>query len=109
VQSRITEVLPGFDAERTPEVALALRRGSLSQSFHEEQRALLDELPQLRDGLPRLSASTTVVVGTHDRVTSPADGRTFAAAVGAHLVELDGGHLLPLQRPDDVADAIAAA
>ena len=25
------------------------------------------------------------------------------------IVELDGGHLLPLQRPDDVADAIAGA
>lgn len=109
VQSRITELLPGFEAERSPEIALALRRGSLSRSFHEEQRALLDELPQLRDGLPRLAAPTTVVVGTHDRVTSPADGRAFAAAVGARLVELDGGHLLPLQKPDAVAEAIEGA
>lgn len=106
----ITRLLPGIDPELTPEIAHAWRRGTLWRSFHREQRALFDELPALADGLADLSVPTTVVVGAHDRITSPAAGRAFAASVGARLVDLPrAGHLLPMQAPGQVADAIAGA
>jgi pimeloyl-ACP methyl ester carboxylesterase len=65
----------------------------------------------LRAQLPALSVPTTVVVGGRDRLTPPRLGRTIARAVpGARLVEVaDGGHMLPLEAPDLLADLIGAA
>jgi pimeloyl-ACP methyl ester carboxylesterase len=50
-----------------------------------------------------------VVVGDADRFTPPAHGRAIAAALpGSELVELaDGGHVVMLEHPRAVTDAIA--
>ena len=110
VQRRVTRLLPGLDPAHLPEVARSWRNGSLWRSFYREQRALFDELPRLRDGLPQIAVPTTVVIGTHDRVTNPDAARTFASAVGARLVEVPhAGHMLPMQEPAEVAKTIAAA
>ena len=53
---------------------------------------------------------TTVIVGQRDHVTDPRAGRNYALDAGARLVEVpDAGHLLPMQRPAEVAAAIATA
>ena len=47
----------------------------------------------VRRELPKVAASTLVLVGRHDWVCTPAAGRVLAAAIpGARLVELDAGH-----------------
>jgi NAD(P)-dependent dehydrogenase (short-subunit alcohol dehydrogenase family)/pimeloyl-ACP methyl ester carboxylesterase len=52
----------------------------------------------------------TVVVGSRDRLTPPKLGRALAQRLRARVVELpDAGHMLPLERPDEVAGAISAA
>ncbi|GAC1315860.1 MAG: hypothetical protein NVSMB25_00510 [Thermoleophilaceae bacterium] len=107
-QQRVERALPGFGAEHSAELARAWRRGPLWRSFYREQTALFDELPTLREGLARMSTTTTVVIGSNDRITPPSVSRRFAASIGAGLVEVPhGGHLLPMQAPSEVADAIA--
>lgn len=55
-------------------------------------------------GLPAL-----VLWGVRDRSLSPAYGRRVAAALGAAFVPiLNAGHVLPAQRPERVAEEIAA-
>jgi pimeloyl-ACP methyl ester carboxylesterase len=63
-----------------------------------------------REGIASIGVPTTVLVGTHDRLTPVARARVLAGCIpGAELVVLPGfGHMLPLEAPDEVADAIAA-
>jgi len=65
----------------------------------------------LRDGIAGISVPTTVMVGTHDRLTPPHLATQMADAIpGAKLVTLDGkGHMLPLEAADKVADVIKSA
>ena len=50
---------------------------------------------------------TVVVVGDADRFTPPAHGRAIAAALPeSDLVEVEGGHVVMLERPDAVTDAL---
>jgi len=65
----------------------------------------------LRAGLGSIGAPTTVVVGRRDALTPHRLGRAIAKAVpGARLVEVpNGGHMLPYEEPDLVADLIAEA
>jgi pimeloyl-ACP methyl ester carboxylesterase len=101
LRRRIAPLVPGSDATRWPELARAWR------SFWVEQRALVDDLPTLRGAL---AVPTTVIIGARDHVTDPMAARRYAAGVGARLVEVpDAGHLLPMQRPAEVARAISVA
>ncbi|MBW0102119.1 alpha/beta fold hydrolase [Pseudonocardia sp. KRD291] len=52
------------------------------------------------------SVRTVSVVCTGDRVASPDAGRRHAAAVGAELVELPGGHFPMLTRPGELAELL---
>ncbi|MFE1665101.1 alpha/beta fold hydrolase [Microbacterium sp. P02] len=55
----------------------------------------------LRPGLARVAAPTLVVSGADDAICPPSFHTEIAAAVpGARMVTLEGGHLLPLERPD---------
>jgi pimeloyl-ACP methyl ester carboxylesterase len=55
------------------------------------------------------SLPAVIVVGDQDRLTPPAHGRAIAAALpDADLVEVsDGGHVVMLEHPDAVTDALA--
>ena len=98
---RIAPLVPGADASRWPELRRAWR------TFWVEQRALVDELPGLDASF---DVPATVMVGARDHVTDPAAARAYARRVGARLVEVpDAGHLLPMQRPAEVARAIEVA
>jgi pimeloyl-ACP methyl ester carboxylesterase len=63
-----------------------------------------------REGLGDIDVPTTVLVGTHDRLTPPRRARLLAERIpGAELVVLPGaGHMLPIEEPDRVAEAILA-
>lgn len=62
----------------------------------------------LRAGLERIAVPATVLVGTHDRLTPPPLGRQLAELLpDAELLLLPGaGHMLPLEEPDRIIDAI---
>ena len=100
LRRRIEPLVPGADPSRWPELTRSWR------TFWVEQRALFDDLPDLRGSI---DAPATVMVGTRDHVIDPAAARRYASAIGARLVDVaDAGHLLPMQRPAEVARAIAA-
>ena len=62
----------------------------------------------LRPCLEQITVPATVMVGTRDRLTPPRLARQLAASLpDAELVVLPGsGHMLPLEEPDRIIDAI---
>jgi pimeloyl-ACP methyl ester carboxylesterase len=81
------------------------------RAFVREQRFLVRDLSALERRLPAISAPTTVVAGTRDRVVPLAAARRLATQIpGAELVELEhAGHLLHVQRAGAVAEIIAGS
>jgi pimeloyl-ACP methyl ester carboxylesterase len=54
-------------------------------------------------------APTIVLAGSADTVVAPASAASLAGRIdGARLVEVDGGHLLPVEHPGAVADAVVS-
>lgn len=92
---------------------LVLTRDLLVDTTPGARRGFLTAMQamDLRDGIAEIGLPTTVLVGTRDTLTPPARASELVDAIpGAKLVTLDGyGHMLPLEAPDAVADAILAA
>jgi pimeloyl-ACP methyl ester carboxylesterase len=65
----------------------------------------------LLEGIAAIDLPTTVLVGSRDRLTVPANADQMVATIpGARLVTLkDRGHMLPLEDPDTVTDEIIRA
>jgi pimeloyl-ACP methyl ester carboxylesterase len=87
-------------------------RGALGRhrrTFAAEQRALLQELPEVHAALGGIRVPTAVVVGRWDVVVRPSAGRTLAVAVpGAELIELPrSGHFVARDAPDELARIVA--
>ena len=78
------------------------------RSFTIEQRSMMEELPTISAGLGAITAPAIVVAGDLDRVVSPASQRALADALpNGILVRVSGvGHLVPLEAPELVAEAI---
>jgi len=77
------------------------------QSFLVEQRALLAETPELERALCRIAVPTAVVTGSSDRVVPFAAARSLAMRIpGAELVVVGGGHLLPVDEPEQLAEVV---
>ena len=102
----VVEAIPTVRAALGRDGGPALGRGR--QSFLVEQRALLAETPELERALSRIGVPTVVVTGASDRVVPRSAARALAQAVpGAELVVLPGGHLLPFERPQDIATVVS--
>ena len=80
-------------------------------SFVSEQRMLIRELPDLEVLLGDISAPTTIVIGSADRLVPPASARRLSDQIpGAELIELErADHLLPQRQARRVADVILGA
>lgn len=62
----------------------------------------------LRDSTARIGVPTLVVAGTHDLVTSPANGRFLADHIlGAHYAELPTAHLSNIEAPTAATSAVS--
>ena len=81
------------------------------RSFVREQRFLVRDLPVLERRLGQISAPTTIVAGTADRVVPIAAARRLAGQIpGAELVELEhAGHLLHQHHAGELARVVAGA
>ncbi len=63
--------------------------------------------PDSRPQLGAIAVPTLVIGGRDDKITPPDGMRAMARAIpGATCVEVPGGHLAPLEFPDEVAAAI---
>jgi pimeloyl-ACP methyl ester carboxylesterase len=80
------------------------------QSFVTEQRRLLDELHLLEPALNSLNVPVSVLNGSADRVVPPSVGARLTSAIpGAERTVLVGAHhLLPLDHPEEIAEAVRA-
>lgn len=81
--------------------------GRARRSFLVEQRALLAETPQLEDSLRQIAVPTAVVTGASDRIVPLGAARALAARLpNAELFIMPGGHLLPFEKPEQIADLV---
>jgi len=76
-----------------------------------EQRALLDELPEIAARVDAIRAPAVVVVGDADRIVRPSSQEALADRLPqAEVVRVvHAGHMLLRERPDIVAAAIIRA
>ncbi|MFE1646669.1 alpha/beta fold hydrolase [Microbacterium sp. P01] len=93
---------PAVAASRPDLVERTLRMGDeTGASALRAQLQMQTTRVDLRPGLARVAAPTLVVSGADDAICPPSFHTEIAAAVpGARMVTLEGGHLLPLERPD---------
>ncbi len=93
------------------EAGRSLRSPRAWRAFVVEQRALLHELPQLERELVQISAPTTIVIGSEDRVVPPRSAELLQRQIPhAQLQVLCGvGHLLPLFQPERLSEIILHA
>jgi len=91
--------------------ATRLRSPAAWRAFTIEQRSLVRDLPALEQRLPRISAPTTIVAGSGDRLVPVTAAGTLAAQInGAELIVLErAGHFVQLQFPRRLADIIGGA
>ena len=83
---------------------------SAGQERFDAQIAALVGRPELDELLPRIACPTLVMTGELDQWAPPAQHETIAARVtNSKLVIVPGaGHMLPLEAPGEVNDAIAS-
>jgi pimeloyl-ACP methyl ester carboxylesterase len=83
------------------------RRGPHWRSFHREQQALISETGEIENRLGRIAAPAVLLGGTRDTAVPLTAVRALGAALPAATVrEVDAGHLLTLEAPQAIADAI---
>lgn len=95
------------DAELRATVMVMAR--ALGPDVFVAQSEALRTRGDLRPALGRLAVPVLLAVGAEDRLCPPDWHRDWQAAIGARarLAEIAGaGHLLPLERPDALADAL---
>jgi pimeloyl-ACP methyl ester carboxylesterase len=105
-----SRISPAHSAEMTEDIRTWRWRPTW-RSFVAEQRAMLRETAGVEEHLGDVRVPTTVVVGGRDKVVRASVGERLAAAIpGAQVRRVeDGGHLLPLEHPDVLAQAIRDA
>lgn len=92
--------LPGGAAQLGAWLASAPTRG-----IAWAQRAMAAR-PDRLDVLRAFGGAAVVVHGRQDVLMADADARAMADALGVEPIMVDCGHLLPLEAPDAVADAL---
>jgi len=81
--------------------------GRSRRSFLVEQRALLAETPALERALGRIAVPAAVVTGSSDRIVPVSAARALAVRLPeAELIVMAGGHLLPFEQPERVAEIV---
>jgi pimeloyl-ACP methyl ester carboxylesterase len=100
----MVETLPGLLGPNPPQQARELAERMMREQAAEDvawgQRAMADR-PDSKDLLARTTIPALVMVGEHDKLTSPQQSRTMAELlVNSTFVMIpDAGHLSPLEAP----------
>lgn len=103
--------LPALSPDQVATTAARWQADGVWRSFYAEQRALVSELPSLAPDLGSVDRPSIILSGTRDWISTPAHARRLASILPrTEFVSADrAGHMLPQQRPELVADAIARA
>lgn len=115
-RERLDLLLGWSSGSRLPPEDRVLTRAELArwrqlrawEAFRVEQLALVHETARLEARLPQLGVAATVVQGRRDGYVPVAAGRALAAALpGAVYVEVDAGHVLPVEQVPLIAALLA--
>ena len=108
LRRRVGDRIAPADVPFARSTAYANRRRPVWRSFSVEQRALLRELPDIVDALPRVTVPTLVVAGRGDHVIPAATPAGLVAALpDTERVDLDVGHDMNLTAPDVTGTTVA--
>lgn len=103
-------IAPEFDALPTQAVtaiAAAWGKTHTGRAVAHEQRSLIAELPVIEAQLSRVRPPTLVLAGRQDLRVSPQSQRDLADRLPhAEFVEVDGGHLLAVEAPEQIVAAV---
>ena len=108
VQRRLDRRLRGPERVALEKLTRGQHDEPLWRSFAVEQRAFLDELPNLSGRVHSIAVPATVLAGTADHIVSPADGHRLADELpnGTWVSVVGAGHRLPHDHPVEVAAAV---
>jgi pimeloyl-ACP methyl ester carboxylesterase len=107
LSSTATGSVLGAEEKRLREGLHADRRGPAWRSFHREQLALVRETTQLERRLGRIAVPAVLLGGTRDTAVSLKAVRQLARALpDATVHEVEAGHLMHLEAPQAIADAV---
>ncbi|MFN0164269.1 MAG: alpha/beta fold hydrolase, partial [Burkholderiales bacterium] len=95
------------DAALNAEIDTMMRAAGAA-AFERQTRAIIERADS-RPDLARITCPTLVICGREDKVTPPRLSEELAAGIpGAKLEIVDGaGHMLPMEAPDALTDALA--
>jgi pimeloyl-ACP methyl ester carboxylesterase len=100
----------GLSATGADDVVRRITRGDLWRTFTHEQRHLVSDAHLLQQRFGAIQCPTVIVAGTRDRVVSPRVVTAMASELPeSSLTTTDTGHLIPIDNPDAVVNAVLHA
>jgi pimeloyl-ACP methyl ester carboxylesterase len=101
----------GLNARDAKQFVRHITFGSTWRTFASEQRRLVSDARRRNQRLSRIDCPVLIVDGTHDRILAPRTGTALRRLLpGSEVITAAAaGHLIPIDDPDSVADAVLRA
>jgi pimeloyl-ACP methyl ester carboxylesterase len=110
LRRRILITGAGLNAGEATEVVRRITYGSTWRSFTIEQRRLLSDAHRRHQQFRRIDCPILIIAGTHDRIVAARTVTTLHKRLpGSTMTTTATGHLIPIDDPDSVADAVLRA
>ncbi len=101
----------GLNARAAKQFVRHITFGSAWRTFASEQRRLVSDARRRDQQLSRIDCPVLIVDGTHDRIVAPRTGTALRRLLpGSEVITTTAaGHVIPIDDPDSVADAVLRA
>jgi pimeloyl-ACP methyl ester carboxylesterase len=101
----------GLNARDANQFVHHITFGSTWRTFASEQRRLINDARRRNQQLSRIDCPILILDGTHDRIAAPRTGTALRRLLpGSEVITSTAtGHLIPIDDPDSVADAVLRA
>jgi len=101
----------GLNARDAKRFVRHITFGSTWRTFASEQRRLVSDARRRNQQLSRIDCPVLIVDGTHDRIVAARTGTVLRRLLpGSEVITTAAtGHLIPIDDPDSVADAVLRA
>jgi pimeloyl-ACP methyl ester carboxylesterase len=101
----------GLNARDAKQFVRHITFGSTWRTFASVQRRLVSDARRRNQQLSRIDCPVLIVAGTHDRIVAPRTGTALRRLLpGSEVITTAAtGHLIPIDDPDSVADAVLRA
>jgi pimeloyl-ACP methyl ester carboxylesterase len=110
LRQRVLTRRVGLNVAEAKEVVRRISHGDVWRSFTVEQRHLVTDAQRLQQHLRNVACPVVILAGTRDRIIRPRIVVTLAKQLPlSNLSTTDTGHLIPVDDPAAVVDAILRA